>query len=126
MMEKAKDKLNDVLDLAKRFKSASTKLVMERPETFLPLFSNNGELPTPLQLKSTLEEGYPSVMKPMVHYVIGILFALNAIGRMPGAFLYRTFFLAGQEDSFQDTYSHSSFYRNRNAAIDAFWDLLHE
>ncbi len=106
-----------IRDIARRFKTASVRLVLDRPESFLRLFANKGNLPTPQELQDVIDEGYPAEIAPLVHFVVGILFALNAIGRQEGSFLYRTLFLDGQEDAFQDAYSRSSYYRIKKKAI---------
>ncbi len=106
-----------ILALAKRFKSASVRLVLHSPETFLRLFANKGSLPTPNELMNVIDLGYPAEIAPIVRFVIGILFALNAIGRQEGSFLYRTLFLESKEETFQDAYSRSPFYRIKKKAI---------
>ena len=116
----------DIEELARRFRACSVRLIMQRPETFLPLFATEDGLPTPEALEKAVSEGYPEELSPAVGLVVGTFYALNAIGRRQGSFLYRALFRSGGKEGVQEAYSRSAYYRIRKKAIEDLCRLLQD
>lgn len=108
-----------------RFQQALAHLLMRDPTLYCALLTKENELPTLFELKGILE-GTPCPLsdRPFLSYVSGILFALNCLDRDTGSLLYRHLFIRREMDQWQESFSHSAFYRVSNKAIDSLFRIL--
>lgn len=111
--------------VAIHFQQAMAHLLICDPLIYSSLLTKENELPTLFELKVVLQ-GKESQLPdaPYLSYVSGILFALNCLDRDTGSLLYRHLFIRREKDQWQESFSHSAFYRVSNKAIDMFFQIL--
>lgn len=111
-----------LVDVAAHFNQALAYLIMQQPFVFGHLMVPNGNLPDFVDIRYALDHATRDPRNDsMTGFVFSTLYALNVLDNDEGSILYRHLFVRREKDRWHETFSHSSFYRISQKAIDGFF-----